>query len=185
VVLPAVGLVAVASDPVFHLLLSNKWGQAAPIFVLIAPAAALQPVTALLGTFLMVLGRTDVQMRLAGQFAAVWLGGLMLSVWYGIAAVAAAYSICAVLCSFWSLRLGLPLLDCSRTDYARALLWPLTLTISATFLYRIASSTAPAHELVNVLLAATLALITSAVALIAQRRDLVAPLSLTGQRSVT
>jgi O-antigen/teichoic acid export membrane protein len=82
VVLPAVGLVAVASDPVFHLLLSKKWGQAAPIFVLIAPAAALQPVTALLGTFLMALGRTDVQMRLAWQFAIVWLGGLMLSVWH-------------------------------------------------------------------------------------------------------
>lgn len=29
VVVPAVGLVAVASDPIFHLLLSKKWGQAA------------------------------------------------------------------------------------------------------------------------------------------------------------
>ena len=84
-----------ASEPIFHLLLSKKWGQAAPIFVLIAPAAALQPVTAIVGTFLMALGRTDVQMRLAMQFAAVWLVGLMLSVWYGIEAVAAAYSICA------------------------------------------------------------------------------------------
>ena len=31
VVVPAVGLVAVASDPIFHLLLSKKWGQAALI----------------------------------------------------------------------------------------------------------------------------------------------------------
>jgi hypothetical protein len=29
VVVPAVGLVAVASDPIFHLLLSKKWRQAA------------------------------------------------------------------------------------------------------------------------------------------------------------
>ena len=29
VVVPAVGLVAVASDPIFHLLLSKKWGRAA------------------------------------------------------------------------------------------------------------------------------------------------------------
>ena len=104
VILPAIGLMAAASDPIFHLLLSKKWGQAAPIFVLIAPAAAFQPVTAILGTFLMALGRTEVQMRLAGQFAAVWFVGLMLSVWYGIEAVAATYCICSMLFSLWSLR---------------------------------------------------------------------------------
>ena len=125
---PAVGLVAVASEPVFHLLLSKKWGQAAPIFVLVAPAAALQPVTAILGTFLMALGRTDVQMRLAAQFAAVWLVGFMLSVWYGIEAVAAAYSTCALCFSVWSLRVCLPLVNCSLTIYARTLLWPIALT---------------------------------------------------------
>ena len=138
--LPAVGLVAVASEPVFHLLLSKKWGQAAPIFVLIAPAAALQPVTAILGTFLMALGRTDVQMRLAAQFAAVWLVGLMLSVWYGIEAVAAAYSICAVLFSLWSLRVCLPLVDCSLTVYCAHTTVANALTASATLLYRIVSS---------------------------------------------
>jgi O-antigen/teichoic acid export membrane protein len=126
VVLPAVGVVAVASEPVFHLLLSKKWGQAAPLFLLIAPAASLQPVTAILGTFLMALGRTDVQMRLAAQFAAVWLLGLMQSVWYGIEAVAAVYSVCALLFSVWSLRVCLPLLNCSFTAYERTLLWPLT-----------------------------------------------------------
>jgi O-antigen/teichoic acid export membrane protein len=178
VVFPAICVVAVASDPIFHLLLSKKWGQAAPIFVLVAPAAALQPVTAILGTFLMALGRTDVQMRLAGQFAALWLVGLMLSVWYGIEAVAAAYSICAVLFSLWSLRVCLPLVDCSLSDYMRALVWPMTLAVSATLLYWIVSSTAANHDVINVCLAVTLAISASAVALIAQRHDLLAAFSL-------
>src|SRR5579885_1892579 len=172
VILPAVGLVAVASEPIFHLLLSKKWGQAAPLFVLIAPAASLQPVTAVLGTFLMALGRTDVQLRLAAQFAAVWFVGLMLSVWYGIEAVAAVYAICGVLFSAWSLRVCLPLLNCSFAMYARTLLWPLAVTAAAILLYRLVSSAAPAHEAVNVALAALLAITASGLALLAQRRDL-------------
>lgn len=174
VVLPAVGLVAVASEPVFHLLLSKKWGQAAPLFVLIAPAASLQPVTAVLSTFLMTLGRTDMQMRLAAQFAGMWLVGLMLSVWYGIEAVAAVYSICGVLFSVWSLRACLPLLNCSFAMYARTLLWPLAMTASAILLYRLMSSASPAHELMNVAFAAMLAIAASGLALLAQRRDFLA-----------
>ncbi len=174
VVLPAVGMVAVAGEPVFHLLLSKKWGQAAPLFVLIAPAASLQPVTAVLGTFLMALGRTDVQLRLAAQFAAVWFVGLMLSVWYGIEAVAAVYAICGVLFSAWSLRVCLPLLNCSFAMYARTLLWPLATTASAILLYRLVSSASPAHELMNVAFAAMLAITASGLALLAQRRDILA-----------
>jgi len=175
-VLPAVGLVAVASEPIFHLLLSEKWGQAIPIFVLIAPAAALQPVTAIVGTFLMALGRTDVQMRLALQFAVVWLVGLLVSVWYGIEAVAGAYTICAVLFSLWSLRICLPLVCCSLKVYARALLWPVILTASAILLYLIVKTSS--HEVINVCLAATLATVAIAIPLIAQRHELLAALSL-------
>ncbi len=177
VVCPAVGVIAAASDPVFHLLLSKKWGHAAPIFVLIAPAAALQPVTAILSTFLMGLGRTDVQMRLAGQLAAVWLVGLTLSVWHGIEAVAVAYSLCVFLFSLWTMRIGLPLVDCSFRDYLHALLWPLTLSVSAALLYRMVKLTAPADEVMNVCLAAALAITASALALIAQRHALLAALS--------
>jgi PST family polysaccharide transporter len=178
VILPAIGLMAAASDPIFHLLLSKKWGQAAPIFVLIAPAAAFQPVTAILGTFLMALGRTEVQMRLAGQFAAVWLVGLMLSVWCGIEAVAATYCICSMLFSLWSLRVCLPLVTCSLKVYARVFLLPITVTASAIFLYRIVRLTDSDHELINVCLAATLAFIASVIALIVHRHDLLVALSL-------
>lgn len=177
VVCPAVGVIAAASEPVFHVLLSKKWEHAAPIFVLIAPAAALQPVTAILGTFLMGLGRTDVQMRLAGQLAALWLVGLTLSVWHGIEAVAVAYSLCVFLFSLWTMRIGLPLVDCSFRDYAHALVWPLTLTVSAAVLYRMVRFTAPDDEVINVCLAAALAITASALALIAQRHPLSAALS--------
>ena len=79
--------------------------------------------------------------------------------------------------SVWSLRVCLPLVNCSLTIYARTLLLPIALTASATVLYRIVSVTAPGHDVINVCLAATLATISGAVALIAQRRELLAVLS--------
>jgi PST family polysaccharide transporter len=180
VLLPAVALVAVASEPTFTLLLSTKWRQAAPIFALIAPAAALQPVTAIVGTFLMALGRTDVQMRLAAQFAAVWIVGLMISVWYGIAAVATTYSICALLFSAWSLRMCLPLVNCSFATYARLLMWPMALTVWAMLAYRVLSSPGVDHNVLNVGIAITLALLVTLGAFLAQRRPLITALTTSG-----
>jgi O-antigen/teichoic acid export membrane protein len=173
VCLPSVGLVAVASEPIFHLLLSQKWGQAAPIFVLIAPAAALQPVTAILGTFLMALGRTDVQMRLAAQFAAIWLAGLMISVWYGIEAVAAAYTVCTVLFSLWSLLVCLPFVNCSLNSYRKALLRPIVLTAFAASAYSIFRFTTPDNELLNIFLAIALEIIVIAISIITERRSII------------
>lgn len=183
VLLPAVGLLAVASEPTFTLLLSKKWGQAAPIFSLIAPATALQPVTAIVGTFLMALGRTDVQVRLAAQFAAIWIVGLMISVWYGIAAVATTYSICALLFSAWSLRKCLPLVNCSFAAYARLFVWPMALTVWAILAYRVLRSPGVDHNAFNVGIAMTLALIVTVVALLAQRRALVAALTVSASSS--
>ncbi len=177
VVFPGVCLVALASEPMFHLLLSKKWEQAAPIFVLIAPAAALQPVTSIVGTFLMALGRTEVQMRLAGQFAVLWLVGLMLSVWYGIEAVAATYSICGVLFSMWSLRICLPLVDCSFASYARVFMWPVVLTVTAMIGYAMLRSTSATHDVLNVCLSLALAASVCVVGLFAQRRALLAVLT--------
>jgi len=174
-VLPAVGLVAVASEPIFHVLLSKKWGQAAPIFVLIAPAAALQPVTAMVGTFLMALGRTDVQMRLAFQFAAVWLVGLWFRFGYGIEAVAGRIPSapccfrcgrCASACRSWLLPQGLRTRSSVACDP----------DASAILLYPDVRSSD--NEVINICLAATLATVVIGISLIAQRRDLLAAFSL-------
>ena len=128
---PTIALVAACSQPIFHLLLSPKWGDAAAIFSLIAPAAALQPVTAVTGTFLMALGRTDLQMKLAFQCSVLWIPAVLLTVWHGIAAVAVSYSLCMLLFSLWSLSISLPLIGCTASAYARALLWPAVIAIGS------------------------------------------------------
>jgi O-antigen/teichoic acid export membrane protein len=152
-IVPAIGLMAIASEPIFHLMLSKKWAEAAPIFVLIAPAAALQPVTAILGTFMMALGRTDLQMRLAAQFAVLWFLGLLASLWYGIEAVALTYSVCSFIFSLWSLRACLPLLGCSLANYGRELLWPAATTGAGILIYLLLAPIGQGHEGVDTLLA--------------------------------
>ena len=76
----------------------------------------------------------------------VWLVGLMLSVWYGIEAVATTYSICVLLFSLWSLRISLPLVNCSFAAYARLFMWPMALTVWAMLGYRLLSSPGADHN---------------------------------------
>ena len=175
--LPWVGLVAAAREPIFQLLLSEKWGHAAPIFALIAPSAALQPVTAILGTFLMALGRTDVQMRLAAQFASVWLIGLLSSLWFGVEAVAATYSVFSILFSFWSLRVGLPLLNCSFRVYIRALALPGALTFFGILAYSFIRKDLPHSEIISICSAFMIASVASVIGLFALRREFMAALT--------
>ncbi len=167
--LPAVALAAAASGPIFTGLLSEKWSPVAPIFVLVAPATAVQPVTALIGTFLMATGRTDVQFRLAARYAALWLAGLLLAVGHGVEAVAAAYTACVLFFTLWSLRISLPVIGCSLLVYARCFLWPGTLTAAALLVYHFA---APAAWWADITLATGLAIVAGGLALALQRRAL-------------
>jgi O-antigen/teichoic acid export membrane protein len=125
IMIPSVSIVAFAHDPVFSLLLSDKWHTAGELFMLIAPATALQPVTALLGTFLMALGRTDMHLRIAKRFALVWSVGILLTVWKGAFSLAICYAVVSLVCSGLSLKESLPLLGCSFKDYLKRLLAPI------------------------------------------------------------
>lgn len=177
ILLPSVALVAVASKPIFHLLLSAKWEAAAPIFMLVAPATALQPVTAIQTTFLMAIGRTDVQMRLAMQMAIFWFIGLILSVSYGIYAVAMAYSVCSILYIIWSLYVCLPLIGCNFRDYMKALFWPVSLSAGGGVLYLLAHANFKSGDFISISVAAFLTFAVIAICAFIQRGELKAALA--------
>jgi PST family polysaccharide transporter len=176
VITPSVVLVAAASKPIFHFLLSSKWADAAPIFMLIAPAAALQSVAALQSTFLMALGRTDVQMRLAIKMAVFWLAGLAVSVSHGIAAVAGAYTVFSLVFVMWSLYVSLPLIGCSFAEYVRALVWPVVLSLAGVLGYVVAGKGMEGTNPANIAIAAALTLAAIAAAAFIQKDELKAAL---------
>lgn len=168
VCLPGMGLAAFASMPLFHLFLSEKWLAAAPIFMRLAPAIAIQSVTAILGAFLMADGRTDVQLRLAVQNSVIWLIGLSCSVWYGLESVAITYSLCSIGFTCWALRVNLSVIVCRVVPYGRCFCWPAVATIFALAIYRAAFFPDLTHDWSNMFLAAGLFFCSVAVALAAQ-----------------
>ncbi|MEW4569532.1 lipopolysaccharide biosynthesis protein [Tautonia sp. JC769] len=169
VIFPPVALVAAASQPVFTLLLSEKWAAAAPVFTLLAIATATQAVRGVAVTFLMVLGRTDVQKVMSLQFSILWISGLLLTVQHGILAVSACYMGCVVAFSFWSLRNILPILGCGLFPYLKSLIQPAAVSAAAVAAYVFVERAANLGDVGLVATVATLATIALALGFLSQR----------------
>ena len=137
---PAIAVAAAANGPIFHVLLSEKWSHAGIIFMLVAPAMAIQCVSNSIVVFLMALGRTDIQVRLATLTALLWLAAMLASIWFGIDAVAISYSICIILMLAWTLRHALPILNCSASTYLQGLRGPIVVAAIDTALYYFGSA---------------------------------------------
>lgn len=133
---PLIGMVAAAHRPIFELLLSQKWAASGELFVILAPVSALQQLTALSGTIVLGLGRTDIQLRTASEFGVIWLTTLMISVWHGLEWTAVAYSCAVILYTPRSLMLALRLIECPVRLYVRALLVPALATFACIAAFR-------------------------------------------------
>jgi O-antigen/teichoic acid export membrane protein len=135
VVVPTVGIVAVAHEPVFKLLLSERWASAGRLFMIVAPACAVQAVTAIGGTIRMVLGRTDIVLRMTLEFGVIRVITLLVSVWFGLEWAAISYSCAVLMYSPRSLMLVLPIIGGSVRSYLQAVGIPIivTLTCIASF----------------------------------------------------
>lgn len=171
-IIPPVALIAAASHSVFTLLLSEKWAVAAPIFSLLAAATANQAVRGVAGTYLMVLGRTDLQKTLSFQFLILWITLLLFTLRYGIFAVAITYTLSELAFSIWALTKILPLIGCTPLSYYKTVICPLLASILAVLLFAIIASTVETGNLGLVLTLGSLALVTIFVAFYAQRADL-------------
>jgi PST family polysaccharide transporter len=135
IVFPTMGMVAAAYQPIFNGLLSAKWAASGKLFMLAAPASALQAVTALTGTVLLVLGHAGIRLRMTIEAGALWLVALLLSVRHGLDCVAVSYSMTAVLYAPRSLMLSLPLIGCATSLYWRTLITPVLVTCLCLFTY--------------------------------------------------
>jgi PST family polysaccharide transporter len=134
-IFPPVGIVAVAHAPVFDMLLSQKWASAGHVFMLVAPACALQAVASLCGTMLLVLGRADIRLKTTVESGIIWVICLVAAVRFGIDTVAVIYDVLACLYLPRSLSFVLPLIECSVSSYCRAIGVPILITLIASGLY--------------------------------------------------
>lgn len=124
-VFPAVATLAAASPAYFTFLLSEEWLQAAPVFAILAPVAALQTVLVPANALLLATGRTNVRLRQTFEMAVLWLILLPLSTPFGLVAVAGAFTAVNLLYLPRSLQLSLPAVDLRIVNFL-AMLAPAT-----------------------------------------------------------
>lgn len=136
-VVPSIGMIAFAHEPVFTIVLSDKWQQAGHIFMLLAPAGILQSVTALRNTILMALGKTDLLIRQTAEMTIILLLPFFAFVWFGLEAATIALSISGFICIPRFLSQIFPLIGLNYKDYIAAISAPIVVTTCAGITYLI------------------------------------------------
>lgn len=173
-IFPLMGMVAIAHEPVFRLLLSDKWAASGELFMIVAPACALQAVTGLTGTIVMVMGRTDVQLRTAVEFGLFWIASLLVAVWFGLEWAGLAYDCVVVIYVPRLLTLALPLIDCTAGAYASTLLLPAAVSFVCMTVFWAISQAVRLEDWMQVVAAASFGCAGVAASAFAQRRVLLA-----------
>jgi O-antigen/teichoic acid export membrane protein len=136
IIFPSMGMVAVAHNAVFTLVLSDKWQDSGRIFMLVAAVTALQAVMNLLcNTVRMALGHTGNQVRQTIEQGAIWIITMFSTIWFGLDVLVISYSIVFLLYSPRILMLTLPFIDCSFKDYIKAIATPIVITIMCIMIY--------------------------------------------------
>ena len=139
VILPGMGMVAIAWHPVFKLFLSEKWLASGNLFLLAVPGAALQTVTGMTSTINMVVGRTELLLRANIEFMIVLAITYLSSVHLGIEWFVIAYDIAVFAYFYRACRLVLPLIDCSVREYCAVMAVPTVATLACAAAYRLAA----------------------------------------------
>ena len=169
---PTIGMVAAAHEPLFKLLLSDKWLQSGTLYMIAAPAAALQTLTAFSGAFMMALGRTDIQLRLNTEFCALFAAALLVFSRFGITWAVATYSIMVFLYFPRFIMLTLPRLDCPRTAYLRVNIIPIVISMLCIMTYVNVTRSLPDSDWTYLLLSGVIAFLGIVASALAQYRTL-------------
>jgi len=172
IIFPAVGMVAAAHHAVFKIFLSEKWLESGTLFMLAAPAASVQAVTAMRGTLTMVLGRTEIQLRCSIEFFFV-LGALLLTfIWFGMNWFVVGYNLAVFLYLPRALMLILPLVDCPMPDYFRVMAVPAGVTAGCILVYWLLLQAAAMGDWTQLFLGGGISVAGIALSALIQRRAL-------------
>lgn len=171
-IFPVMGMVAVAHEPIFKWLLSQKWALSGEVFMLVAAACTLQTITSLSGTIMMVLGRTDRQLRMTAEFNALWISLLLVTVWKGLEVAAFTYNVAVFIYFPRLLSILLPLIQCLAISYIRTFFVPILCSIGCILLYNVLNHEFEFGQYTQIGLSGLLAMVGITMGTLIQRRTL-------------
>lgn len=157
-IIPAIGMVAVAHEPVFKVLLSEKWALAGVIFMLTAFGGALRAVTGLTGVVMMAMNRVDIELRTTFEYSILRAVLILSAVHFGIEWVAIAFSLSGALYLPRLLQAILPILNCKIIDYLKQLFVPILVTLGFIMIYEIFINTGVYGDWSKIFMAAGLSI---------------------------
>lgn len=173
-IFPGMCMIAVAHEPIFHLLLSEKWYASGQIFSIMAPAFALMSVMSTGDMLMMVFGRTDIQFRMTTEFGILALLMLLGTVHAGgLFYVAVGYSAVVFVYAYRRMSLVMGVMKCSAGEFFKLLLIPVLVSGVGVALYLLTQSFLGNNVLFLTLYAATIATIMIGIAALFQRQAFV------------
>ncbi|MCS3765061.1 lipopolysaccharide biosynthesis protein [Bradyrhizobium centrosematis] len=178
VVFPAIGLVAAAHEPLFRLLLSEKWSGSGPIFMLFAAVSCVQAVTGLNGGVLMAMEKTRIQIRFTTEFSLIWVVCLMVVVQFGVVWIPIAYSISWFGYFPRFARMFLSGLDCSNFEYVSTMFAPAVVTVGGAAIYLCIARAFLLTDLAAMIVVVGLVVLSMSVSVLVQVRQFRAELAL-------
>ncbi len=135
IVVPPMTMVAVAHEPIFRIVLSEKWTQSGVVFMFLAPSAIISCLTFLRNTVFMALGRTDILVRQSLEITVLILGALCIFVFHGIEAAALSVTLVNALYTPYILKKLFPLINLGFPAYLSVIYIPITTSLTCVFVY--------------------------------------------------
>ncbi len=132
---PLFGMLAIAHQPVFTIILSEKWAQSGEVFMIMAPAAALHAVSSLRGTIAMAYGRTDIILRQMIEITVISLIILAIFTHFGLIISLITLSISSSLYILRSTIMILPLIELPIIQYFKCQFTAFVITVISTLIY--------------------------------------------------
>jgi len=128
---PLFGFLFVAAAPVISLVLGPQWGEAAPVFQILAVSALGQLFLEMSIWMLVSRGVSSRLLKMLLIISPILIGGFLLGLPYGIKAVALAGSVVQIAIIPWMLHFTFRGTELSLTRLVQAIVYPVSLSLAA------------------------------------------------------
>lgn len=137
-IFPAMIMVAVAYDPVFRIVLSDKWALSGKLYMMAAPAAAFTAILSIRFTFLQIIGRVQENFRFSIEALILQISLIFIFVWQGIEWAIIGYAIAMYVFLPREIWIMGKFLECNWLDTLKRMAPTCFITFAGVFTYLMA-----------------------------------------------
>jgi len=153
---PLFGFLFVAASPVIALVLGNKWGEAAPVFQILAISALGQLFLETTIWLLISRGLSGRLLKLLLVISPILVGGFLVGLPYGIKGVALAGSLVQIAILPWMLHFAFRGTNLTLPRLGQAIVYPISLCFAAVLFDELALRVVAPERVLSQLLVAAL-----------------------------